>query len=243
MLICLTLNIAAKLVNMKTPLSAQHHEPTTKAKSKIRYHHGDLRNTLMGAALLLIDEKGPRGFSITEAARRAGVSIAAPYRHFADKEALLAAIALQGLERLMQDVFASVNSTLPIADIIPLAAQAYVRYARDHRAYFRAMFGAELDKSRFPELLTASQQGLQQAIDLLDYWRAHGGPNISDSATIASELWAMTHGVAALMLDGVFNHTIAHVQPEQLVDGLVRRYLQELLTRSLNDAPSSGIAP
>lgn len=231
MLICLTLSIAVKLVNMKTPLSDQHHEPTAKAKSKATYHHGDLRNTLIDAALLLIEEKGPRGFSITEAARQAGVSIAAPYRHFADKEALLAAIALQGLERLMLDVFAAVNTTMPIAEVIPLAAKAYVSYARRNRAYFRAMFGAELDKSRFPELLTASQQGLKQAIDLLDYWRSHGGPMISDSATIASELWAMTHGVAALLLDGVFNHTILHVQPEQLVEGLVRRYVQDLVNR------------
>lgn len=231
MLICLTLSSADKLVNMKTSLSDQHHEPAAKAKSKASYHHGDLRNTLIAAALLLIEEKGPRGFSITEAARRAGVSIAAPYRHFADKEALLAAIALQGLEKLMQDVFASVNDTLPIAEVIPLAAKAYVCYARDNRAYFRAMFGAELDKSRFPELLTASQQGLQQVIDLLDSWRNHGGPQISNSPTIATELWAMTHGVAALLLDGVFNHTIVQLQPEQLVEDLVGRYVQDLLKR------------
>lgn len=229
MLMCLTLGFTVKVVNMKTSAPDQQ-PPEPETAKKTGYHHGDLRNSLIEAALLLIDEKGPRGFSITETARRAGVSIAAPYRHFADKEALVAAVAVQGLDKLMQTVFAAINTTMPVEVVIPLAARAYVSYARQHRAYFRAMFGAEIDKHRFPELLHASQNGIQQAVNVLEYWRSHGGPSDLDSTTVATELWAMTHGVAALYIDGVFNHTITHIEPEQLVEDLVRRYVLDLLS-------------
>src|SRR6201996_5494872 len=94
------------------------------------YHHGDLKRALTSAALTLVAEKGPKGFTLTEAARRAGVSAAAPYRHFADKAELLAAVAEQGFRDLHTSLAAEAPSS-PSARVTALG-RAYVRWAVAH---------------------------------------------------------------------------------------------------------------
>ncbi|MET0702035.1 MAG: TetR/AcrR family transcriptional regulator, partial [Mycobacterium sp.] len=91
------------------------------------YHHGDLKRALTDAALSLVAEKGPKGFTLTEAARRAGVSAAAPYRHFADKADLLATVAEQGFVELHDALIAATDLTTdPAAQVIALG-RTYVR--------------------------------------------------------------------------------------------------------------------
>jgi AcrR family transcriptional regulator len=120
-----------------------------------RYHHGDLRAALVDAAIALVAERGVRGFSLAEASRRLGVSAAAPYRHFADRDELLAAVAVRSLL-----VFAARAATEADGDAGPrqrLAAMthAYVRFAAEERPLFDALYSAGLDKTRYPSLQDA----------------------------------------------------------------------------------------
>ncbi|MEU7100561.1 TetR/AcrR family transcriptional regulator [Streptomyces longwoodensis] len=118
-------------------------------------HHGDLRNALERAALALVGERGPHGFTLAEACRRAGVSVAAPYKHFADRDALLVSLALKGYaeqRRRYQEALAA--HTDPV-DQVAAFARAYVRFAIEERALFDITFLAGLDKTRHPDLAGA----------------------------------------------------------------------------------------
>ncbi|MEU7767777.1 TetR/AcrR family transcriptional regulator [Nocardia sp. NPDC049190] len=118
-------------------------------------HHGDLRNALEQAALALVDEKGPHGFTLAEACRRAGVSVAAPYKHFADRDALLTSLALKGYEEQRRRYRGAVDAHTVPADQLAAFAAAYVRFAIEERALFDITFLAGLDKTRHPELARA----------------------------------------------------------------------------------------
>jgi AcrR family transcriptional regulator len=124
------------------------------------YHHGNLREALIAAALDLIAQKGPAGFTFAEAARAAGVSPAAPYRHFRDRDALMADVARRGFERFEQRLAAAWDEGRPS----PLAAlerlgRAYLVFARDEPAYFSAMFEAGVPLADHPELQVAGDRG------------------------------------------------------------------------------------
>ena len=107
------------------------------------YHHGNLREALVEAATALIGEKGPAGFTIAEAARLAGVSPAAPYRHFRDAEALLAEVALRGLERFAAALTAAWNEGRPDKlRAFEAIGRAYLAFARNEPAHYAAMFEA-----------------------------------------------------------------------------------------------------
>ncbi|MBI3073426.1 MAG: TetR/AcrR family transcriptional regulator [Deltaproteobacteria bacterium] len=115
---------------------------TTKKKA---YHHGNLRPALIKAALALIAKKGPRGLTLREAARRAGVTHAAPYRHFADKAALLDAVAQEGfrlLEEMMRARRDAVSEGEALVRLLEIG-QAYVAFAIDNPSYFQVMFGPD----------------------------------------------------------------------------------------------------
>lgn len=162
-----------------------------------RYHHGDLRVALVDAALALIAERGVRGFSLAEASRRLGVSAAAPYRHFADRDELLAAVADRGLR-----MFASMAATESDGAADPrqrLAAmsRAYVRFAAEQRPLFDALYSAGLDKARYPSL--------QVVWAPVDSYRAvvegiyAGDAGAADA--LADALESAAHGHATLLLD------------------------------------------
>lgn len=118
-------------------------------------HHGDLRNALEQAALALVTEKGAHGFTLAEACRRAGVSVAAPYKHFADRDALLASLALKGYEEQRRRYRNALAAHTDPADQLAAFAAAYVRFAIEERALFDITFLAGLDKTRHSELAEA----------------------------------------------------------------------------------------
>ena len=123
------------------------------------YHHGNLREALIGAALDLIASKGASGFTIAEAARHAGVSPAAPYRHFRDAEALLAAIALRGFDQLTAMLQQAWNEGHPNpASAFEAMGRAYLGFARDHPAYYQTMFESPLTLANFPDMQAASDR-------------------------------------------------------------------------------------
>jgi len=167
-----------------------------------RYHHGDLRRALVQAALALVHEAGPSGITLREAARRAGVTHAAPYRHFADKESLLAAVAEEGFVQLRGEMerALALRSGLEAMEAIGLS---YVRFALEHPSHFRVMFGAELgDKRRHPSLIEADQAVFDVLRVAIEGAQQCGALPLGDSASMGMVAWSMLHGVAAMVVDG-----------------------------------------
>jgi AcrR family transcriptional regulator len=179
-------------------------------RPKRGYHHGDLKNALLETALRLVVERGPEGFSLREAAREVGVSPGAAYRHFADKSALLAALAADGHGRLATHMERALGKVSGPAGTAPHAVgafaaigEAYVEFAVRHPAHFRVMFGPCIKEEGFcPGLSPSGRDAFQILVDTLDGLAATRV--VSPAARPGAELvvWAMVHGFAALSVDG-----------------------------------------
>jgi AcrR family transcriptional regulator len=167
-----------------------------------RYHHGDLRSALVDAAIALIAERGVRGFSLAETSRRVGVTTAAPYRHFADREGLLAAVAVRGLETFASMAAAEGDAAGTPEQRLAGMAAAYVRFAAEHRPLFDTLFTAGIDKARYPEL----QRAWEPVDALLGEVRqiCDGDVVAVDALTAAAE--ATAHGHAMLLVDGEYGN-------------------------------------
>jgi AcrR family transcriptional regulator len=122
-----------------------------------RYHHGDLRAALVGTAIEVIGERGVRGFSLAEASRRLGVAVSAPYAHFADRDDLLAAVAVHAHELFYAEVAAEMSQSQAPADRLAAMARGYVRFAAANRPLFEVLYEAGLDKAGHPEIERAEQ--------------------------------------------------------------------------------------
>ena len=154
------------------------------------YHHGDLRTALLQAAGDLLEEQGLGALSLREAARRAGVSHNAPYRHFPDRNALLAALASEGFSRLGDDLRGRAGRDM---------GDAYVRFALAHPNRFRLMFGGLIEMAAHPALREAANATYEA---LVSAFRAQR--DVADPALAAAAAWSLVHGLAQLMLDGHF---------------------------------------
>lgn len=164
------------------------------------YHHGNLREALMQAALDLIAERGPAGATFAEAARRAGVSPAAPYRHFRDREELLAAVAAAGFDRFAEALKAGWNGGRPdAASAYERMGHAYLDFARQHPADYVAMFESGIPTEADPALRQAADRAfgvLREAAETLV--AAMPAPGRPPALMVALHTWALAHGVAAL---------------------------------------------
>ena len=194
------------------------------------YHHGNLREALIDAALMLLAEKGPGAFTIAEAARLAGVSSAAPYRHFRDAEALLAAVAERGYERFAAALAEAWNDGRPD----PLRAfevlgQAYLAFARREPALYAAMFETHIAFDASPSLQGAAERAfgvLRQATDRLAATLPEG--KRPPSLMMALHIWSLSHGIASLFCRGDGAPRKLPMSPEELLEAGVLIYLQSL---------------
>ncbi len=194
-------------------------------KRRDSYHHGDLKRALTSAALALVAEKGPRGFSLTEAARRAGVSPAAPYRHFADKAGLLAAVAEQGFRDLHADLAAAAaRASDPRGRVLELG-RAYVRWGVNHPDHYRVMFGGESLKADHPDLAAAAEEAFGDLLDAIVACQEAGVTRGNDALQIAAPLWSLVHGIASLAIGGDLRAVGIEGAPEDLVNGVVGQLL------------------
>ena len=166
------------------------------ASEERSYHHGELRTALVGAALDLLADDGADAVSLRAVARRAGVSAMAPYRHYPDKEALLAAVAVQGFDGL-RVVLRVADEAAPAGQALVAQAVAYVRYATENPALFRLMFGPKR-LGAYPELAAAGEA----AYAVLAARVAAGTPADADRDARALGCWSLVHGLASLFLDG-----------------------------------------
>ena len=191
------------------------------------YHHGNLTEALVQAALDLIREYGPAGFSFAEVTRAVGVSPAAPYRHFRDRDALMADIARRGFERFAKDLSDAWNDGRPDAlTAFKTVGQAYLAFAKTEPAYYAAMFEARLPPDANRELAQASDQAfaiLRHASEVLiaELPKEKRPPALMMSLHI----WAMSHGIASLFGRGDHARRKVPMPPEDLLEAAILVYL------------------
>jgi AcrR family transcriptional regulator len=178
-------------------------EPAPAARPARRgsYHHGDLKAALVDVAIELITERGVRGFSLAEASRRLGVTVAAPYRHFADRDDLLAAVAVRAFGACTAALAGAVSAGGEPAAQLTAMAGAYVRFAAEQRPLFDAAFGAGIDKGRYPELRSAAGPVTEMFLAPVRTLCGGDAASVHDLVTAVA---ATAHGHAALLLDGAF---------------------------------------
>ncbi len=169
------------------------------------YHHGDLRNALVSAGLRLLEQEGHPDFTLRDLARRVGVSAAAPYSHFADKTALLAAIATAGFGRLNAALEAAIrNDSDPAKQFLQMGS-AYVRFGMDHPALYKLMFASEELSARcdeYPELQAAGDAAFASLTAMLERMQRSGFLQAGDPEVNALSVWAHVHGLTSLFITG-----------------------------------------
>jgi AcrR family transcriptional regulator len=194
------------------------------------YHHGNLKEALVRAALALIAEKGPAGFTFAEAARWAGVSPAAPYRHFSDRDELLADVARRGFELFTAALQDAWNDGLPD----PMTAferigKAYLAFARAEPAYYSAMFEAGVPLDASPDLAAAGERAfavLRRASEILV--ARLPAKNRPPALMMALHVWSFSHGIASLFGRADGGRRKLPMTPEELLEAGMLVYLRGL---------------
>lgn len=169
-----------------------------------RYHHGNLRRALLDAALMMVEKEGPRGVSLRAVARLAGVSPAAPYRHFVGKEGLLAAVAEEGFHALADGMTtaSAANKDLPLAEFRAIAL-AYVKFAAVRPSHFRVMFGPEVaNHKKYPGLQESMERIFTILTKVISDSQRRGLEGAAEPRQLAMAAWATLHGLATLIVDG-----------------------------------------
>jgi len=195
------------------------------------YHHGNLREALIEAALDMIAARGPNGFTLAEVARAVGVSGAAPYRHFSHRNALIGDIARQGFDRFAAELRAAWDKGRPNPRAaIESWARAYLAFARREPAFYAAMFEPGFPLEDEPALLAASERAfgvLREAADAAT--RTLPGPPRPPSLMVALHIWSMAHGVASLFIGGPSGaRRKLPMPPEDLLEAGLLIYLHSL---------------
>ncbi|PRY26277.1 TetR family transcriptional regulator [Aliiruegeria haliotis] len=193
------------------------------------YHHGNLRQALVDAALDLIDAKGPQGFTLSEAAKAAGVTPAAVYRHFQGREDLIAEVARQGFEIFADLMEFAFDKGQPSAlASFEATGRAYLAFAMKYPGHYKAMFESGLSVNRTPELAAAATRSklvLERAAQELS---EHIPPEKRPPAQMVSaHIWSMSHGVVELYARGVPGGR-APFPPEDLLETGIGIYLRGL---------------
>ena len=194
------------------------------------YHHGNLREALIRAALDLIAEKGPAGFTFADAARAAGVSSAAPYRHFRDREALLAAVAGRGFEIFAAALSRAWDDGRPDPyRAFEKVGGAYLDFARNQPAFYAAMFEARVPLDGDPGLRDAANRAFEVLRRASETLCARAPAHRRPPALMMSlHVWAMSHGIASLFARPDAGRRPLPMTPEELLEAGVLIYLRGL---------------
>jgi len=206
------------------------------------YHHGNLKETLIRAALDLIAKKGPAGFTFAEAARWAGVSPAAPYRHYRDRDELLADVARRGFEQFEAALTKAWDDGRPEPfRAFDRLGKAYLAFARTEPAFYSAMFESGIPLDGNAELRDAGDRAfgvLRRATEtLVSTMPAHQRPPV---LMMALHVWALSHGIASLFGRGDAARRQLPMSPEELLEAGILLYLRGL---GVGDRASSGGKP
>jgi AcrR family transcriptional regulator len=194
------------------------------------YHHGNLKEALLRAALELIAQKGPGGFTFAEAARWAGVSPAAPYRHFRDRDELLASVALRGFHQFEAALSQAWDEGRPdVFFALDRLGKVYLDFARAEPAYYSAMFEAGIPLASNPELREAGDRAFAVLRGAAEKLCAQVSADKRPPALmVALHIWAMAHGIASLFGRGDAARRTLPMSAEELLEADVLIYLRGL---------------
>lgn len=168
-----------------------------------RYHHGNLREALIAATVELVEEHGPSGVSMREAARRAGVSPGAPFRHFRDKNELMVAVSDEGAARLVACLMEAYNAGSAPADRFRAMGIAYVKFGVDHPGHFRVLHMPEYASPQW-QVVNDNTQGLIRT--LIEEGQRAGTIRPGDPADMMLAAHALVYGLARMFVDRIAAH-------------------------------------
>ena len=176
---------------------------------KLAYHHGDLERALVDTAVRLIQEEGVEALTLRGVGARLGVSRTALYRHFDDKQALLARVASEGFKRFHEALAAAVAAAgKRRADPLPAMAAAYIRFARANPSHYQTMFSGVLtDGTRDPDLERHGGAAFNVLLDTIRQGQAQGRIRAGNPVELAEITWAMSHGLATLGMANQLSRT------------------------------------
>jgi AcrR family transcriptional regulator len=216
--------LAASISTDKLEFMPSKKVASVRPQRRRTYHHGDLRRALLDASLEIIEKEGVSNLTLRDAARRAGVSHAAPKHHFGDLRGLHCAIAEEGYHKLRGHMTRARDAE-PEAGALrafKLIGMAYVDFAARHPGHFRAMFHPEVaDRSDEPSLDQAAQAAYQLLLDVVHAAQAAGEIRADDTRDLALGAWSLVHGLAALAVDcQLANKGFSSTDPVALADAL-----------------------
>ena len=181
--------------------------PRAARKRPDRYHHGDLRRALLQAALRTIQAHGAESLTLRAVGQQLGVSRTALYRHFADKSALLAAVAQEGFRTLRVALLDAWNGAPGTAAGLDAMGEAYVRFAVQHPAHYRVMFGGFVgDGGHGDAVEDEGGRAFQALVDALVALQRRGLVRDDDPLSLARFVWSGVHGLSMLLIDGQLQH-------------------------------------
>lgn len=197
-----------------------------------KYHHGDLKNALIKAGIEILAKEGVAALSLRKVALRAGVSHAAPYAHFADKQALVAAISTEGYRRLCEKLEAAIRQYDgdPARQLVE-AAWAYARFALDDPAHFKITLSGVVEKEKdYPAFVEMSQKSFTLVMDVVKSCQEAGVLETGPTDAMAVSVWSLVHGFVSLLLESQISHTLLErmTAREMLVFALNRMTLREI---------------
>ncbi len=193
------------------------------------YHHGDLRRVLLDTAVRVVEKEGVSALTMQALSRRAGVSSAAPYHHFENREQLLAAIALQGFELLAAEMQHSANEVGADAKAhLEGLGRGYVRFALAHRGHFRIMFRPELKTQLSPEQHQAASESFTMLQRAIGRCQTEGLAPPGDPSALVLLAWSAVHGASTLWIDGSLEHT-EMVKDEETLATMISATVVKLL--------------
>jgi AcrR family transcriptional regulator len=191
-----------------------------------KYHHGDLRNVLIAIATELLAEEGTQGLSLRKIAQKAGVSHNAPYMHFGDKEAVLAAIAAEGFRLLAIAVESAIATAAKgTREQLIAVSTAYVNFAIDRPHHLQVMF-YPYDPAKYPEAISASQASLNRLLELVRTGQENRTLIAGNPQEMTKTIWAMVHGIATISIAYKTNILLAD---DATIDGTVAIFVNFLL--------------
>jgi AcrR family transcriptional regulator len=176
-----------------------------------KYHHGDLKNALIQAGIEILSEQGLQALSLRKVAQRAGVSHAAPYAHFKDKQALLAAISTEGYRKLYNCLAEVVEQYRddPLRQFVE-AAWAYLQFALCEPAHFKITLSGAVEKEReYPAYIEMTQKAFRLVVGVTEACQQAGILKPGPPDQMAVSLWSTVHGFTALILEGQLSSSLA----------------------------------
>jgi AcrR family transcriptional regulator len=197
-----------------------------------KYHHGDLKNALIQAGIEILSTEGVGGLSLRKVAQKAGVSHSAPYAHFTDKQALIAAISTEGYRRLYVKLLTVSRNYQgdPLRQLVE-AAWVYTRFALDDPAHFKITFSGVIEKEKdHPEFVEMSQRSFSVVVDIVRACQSDGILDAGPTDAVAVSVWSLVHGFLSLLLEGQISHTVTQRMStrEMLIFALNRMTTKEI---------------